>query len=131
MAEHPNVALVRKGYEAFAKADLATIQSLFADDVVWHIGGSNALTGDYKGKDSVLGEFLAKVITLSEGTFKTEVHDIVGNDSHVVALTHATGARAGKGLDLDGLTVFHVSGGKVTEAWSLSTDQSIEDAFWS
>jgi ketosteroid isomerase-like protein len=34
MAEHPNAEVVRRGYSAFANADIEGIQSLFADDVV-------------------------------------------------------------------------------------------------
>ena len=34
MAEHPNVALLRKGFEAFAKRDRATLTELFAENVV-------------------------------------------------------------------------------------------------
>ena len=55
MAEHANAEVVRRGYSAFANADMDGIQSLFADDVVWHIGGRSPLTGDYGGKEAVLG----------------------------------------------------------------------------
>jgi ketosteroid isomerase-like protein len=39
MTEHPNVELTRRGYEAFAKADLAALAELIADDVTWHAQG--------------------------------------------------------------------------------------------
>ena len=40
---HPNEDLIRKGYQAFAAQDMATLNELFADDVVWHAQGRNQL----------------------------------------------------------------------------------------
>ena len=34
MTEHPDVELSRRGYDAFAKGDMATLTELIADDVV-------------------------------------------------------------------------------------------------
>lgn len=51
MSEHPNVALLRSGYAAFATGDMATLDALFADDVVWHVAGRNRLAGAYKGRN--------------------------------------------------------------------------------
>ena len=39
MTEHPNVELTRRGYDAFAKGDLAALSELLADDVTWHVRG--------------------------------------------------------------------------------------------
>ena len=54
---HPNEDLVRRGYAAFSTGDIATLTELFADDLVWHVGGRSPITGDYKGKEAVLGFF--------------------------------------------------------------------------
>ena len=39
VTEHPNVELARRGYDAFAKGDLATLTELIADDATWHALG--------------------------------------------------------------------------------------------
>jgi len=130
MAVHPNEALLRKGYEAFAKADLDTIQGLFADDVVWHIPGKSPIAGTYKGRDEVLG-FLGEVISRSEGTFSLDLHDVLASDDHAVALTRSSAQRQGRTLDVPGTATYHVRDGKVAEAWIFSGDQSAEDEFWS
>ena len=44
---HPNEDLVRRGYEAFATGDMATLNEFFADDVVWHAPGRNELAGTF------------------------------------------------------------------------------------
>ena len=130
MAEHPNVALLRKGYEAFARGDIAAITDLFAEDMVWHVPGNNLISGEHKGRDAVFAVF-AKTMELTGGTFKIDVHDIVANDEHTVSLTRASGSRQGKQLDLGGVDIYHIRNGKVTECWSFTEDQRLDDEFWS
>lgn len=130
MAEHPNVALLRKGYDAFGKGDMATLTELFAEDVVWHMPGRNPVSGVHKGREAVFAAF-AKFAEISGGTLRIDVHDIVANDGHTVAVNRATASRPGKELALLGVDVFHVSNGKITELWSFSEDQRLDDEFWS
>jgi len=131
MADHPNAELVRKGLKAFANRDMGTVGQLFADDIVWHVPGNNPLSGTYKGKDEVFG-FFARLGELSGGSFKLDVHDVVGNDEHVVALVRVSGSRPdGRTLEMPVAQVFHVRDGKVVEFWGTAEDQAKADAFWS
>ncbi len=130
MADHPNAALLRKGYEAFGKGDTATMTELFAEDVVWHLAGNNPLSGVHRGRDTVFAIF-AKTTQLSGGTFKIDLHDVLANDQHAVALTRATASREGKQLNSLDTDVYHVSGGKVTEWWSFVENGRVTDEFWS
>ncbi len=130
MADHPNAELLRKGYEAFDKGDMAVLTGLFAEDVVWHLPGNNPLTGVHRGRDAVFGIF-AKSVELSGGSFKIELHDVLANDEHAVALTRATGSRQGKQLNSLDTNVYHMSNGKITEFWSAAEDQRLTDEFWS
>ena len=68
---------------------------------------------------------------MSDGTYAVDVHDVLANDEHTVALLHATAERGQKRLDQNYAIVFHFQGGKVGEAWELWTDQGACDAFWS
>jgi ketosteroid isomerase-like protein len=131
MAEHPNVGLLRRGYEAFAKGDMATLTELWSEDAVWHAGSGNSpLAGEHTGRDAVFAVF-AKVAELSGGTFGIELHDVLANDEHAVALTRNTGNRQGKQLDSRDIALYHIRNGRVTELWSFSQDQRAEDEFWS
>jgi uncharacterized protein len=130
MAEHPNVTLLRRGYDAFAKSDLETVTTLIAEDAVWHVGGNNQLTGEYKGRDSILGDFFAKMITLTDGTFKSELHDAVANDTHAVALENSSGTRNGKKWEGNDVSVYHIRDGQLAEAWSMTADPVASDEFW-
>ena len=55
--EHPNVTLVREGFAAFARGDMARMDQLLSDDVVWHVGGNSKWAGAYAGKAKVLEYF--------------------------------------------------------------------------
>jgi ketosteroid isomerase-like protein len=127
---HSNEDLARRGYDAFTRGDMEAVSDLFADDIVWHVGGRGPLAGDYRGKDEVLG-FLAKTMELTGGTFRLEIHDVLANDEHVTALLVARGEREGKTLEDRQAHVLHVKGGKVTEYWGHPGDQYAIDEFLS
>jgi ketosteroid isomerase-like protein len=55
--EHPNVTLVREGFAAFERGDMARMDQLLSDDVVWHVGGNSKWAGAYAGKAKVLEYF--------------------------------------------------------------------------
>jgi len=57
-AQHVNVQNARRAYDAFAKGDMQTVGELMADNIVWHVAGGGVISGDYKGKDAVLGFFV-------------------------------------------------------------------------
>jgi len=128
---HPNVQTVREGYAAFAQGDLEALRKeYFAPDIIWHYAGHSLLGGHFHGAEQVL-DWLGKTFELSGGTLTVDVHDIVGNDEHVVALIVVRAARNGKHLNDQGVQVFHLSDGKVTEVWTLPGDQNADDDFWS
>jgi uncharacterized protein len=130
MADHPNVELLRKGYAAYSTGDMDVLNELFADDIVWHIAGRSPVSGDYKGRDQVYG-FFGKLMELSGGTSKIEVHDILANDEHAVALVTGTGTRSGKSFEGNDVHVFHLRNGQVVEFWDSPVDQYAADDFWS
>ena len=65
------------------------------------------------------------------GSFRLELHDVLANDEHVVALVTGTAERDGKALNDNGVQVFHMKGGKVAEQWFNPGDQYAADEFWS
>jgi uncharacterized protein len=127
---HPNEDVVRRGFAAFAAGDTDTMRELFAPDVAWHVAGRHPLAGSFKGVEEVLRHF-GQIQERAGGTYRSEVHDIVGNDQHVFAAFIATAKRAGKSLRDGQILLCHVSDGKVTEAWLLPGDAHLVDDFWS
>jgi ketosteroid isomerase-like protein len=130
MTEHPNVELTRRGYEAFATGDLATLTELIADDVTWNVQGAGPLSGTYHGRDEVFG-FFGRLAQETGGTFRLDVHDVLANDEHAVALCTLSASRGSKSLEMPVANVSHVRGGKITEFWAATADPEASIDFWS
>ena len=126
---HPNEETFRKGYDAFMQGDMDTLSGLVTDDTVWHAPGNNKLSGDYRGKEEVFALF-ARLAQESNGSFKIELHDLLANDEHGVALFTARGEHQGRKLENNGVHVAHIRDGKLAESWLHSTDQQAIDEFW-
>ena len=127
MTDHPNAVTMRAALEAFLRGDMETLAGSIADDVVWHAPGANALSGDFVGKAATLermGKMRASGIQV---TF--DIHDVVGNDEHVVVMVNATVSNA-KGDSATGpqVQIMHVRDGKMAEFWAMNEDQAAVDA---
>jgi ketosteroid isomerase-like protein len=128
---HPNEDLVREGYAAFGRGDVEALQSqFFAPDIRWHFPGQSPFAGHYSGLAEVLG-WLGRSAEVSGGTLRTELHDVIGNDDHVVALVNVRAEREGKTLNDNSVQVFHIRDGKAAEVWTYPADVRAEDEFWS
>jgi ketosteroid isomerase-like protein len=129
---HVNEEFVREGYAKFATGDIEALKSqFFAPEIAWHFPGHNPFSGDVEGVDAVLA-WLGRSVQATGGTFRLELHDVLANDEHAVALVTATAQRdGGRSLDDNSVQVFHIADGKVTEVWTYPADQDASDAFWS
>ena len=63
-------------------------------------------------------------------TIKYELHDVVANDDHAIALGTATATRNGKTLVYRTAEIFHIRDGKATERWAFSDDTAEIVAFF-
>ena len=129
MTDHPNLERARAGYAAFASGDMATLSGFLSDDIVWHSGGDNILTGAYEGKEAVLG-FFGRLMQESGGSFKNDIHDMLANDEHGVALVTSSATRGGVSLESNAVHIFHMRDGVMTEFWSFAEDQGKLDELW-
>jgi uncharacterized protein len=126
---HPSEELIRRGFEAFSKGDAEAFAALLADDVVFHFPGRGPLAGDHRGKDQVLAT-VAKQAELTGGTFRVELHDVLANDEHAVALNVARAERGGRSWEDNAVLVFHIRDGKISEFWLHPGDQYAGDEFF-
>jgi uncharacterized protein len=122
MAEHPSVARIRDLYAAFATGDFAVLNDTFAEELVWHEGGRNQLSGDYRGREAVF-EFFGKFMEVTEGTFRVDLHTVLADDEHGVALVVVTASRGGRTVEVNAVDAMHLRDGKVVEVWTVPTDQ--------
>lgn len=125
-----NADIARRAYTAFLSGDMATMNELMSDDIVWHSPGNNLLSGTYRGKEEVFG-FFAKIAQLTDGPMQMDIHDILASDDHVVALLETRAARGDKSLETKAAHIMHVEDGRVTEFWNFVEDAAVGDEFWS
>ena len=64
----------------------------FAEGLRYHVPGRSPIAGDYEGAAQVV-EFFGRLFELSGGTFRVELHDVVANDQHTVALFNVRAGR--------------------------------------
>lgn len=127
--EHPNVTLVREGFEAVQRGDMGWMEQHLADDVVWHVGGNSKWRGAYQGKGKVLDLFARQTQAMG-GPGSMDIHDILGNDDHVVALgTASASAPDGSSAEWKYVQVFHIRDGKATEVWGMAENDAAVDPF--
>jgi ketosteroid isomerase-like protein len=129
MADHPNAELFRRGYTAFQSGDLDTVRSLFTPDIEWTTPGRNRFAGVRRGVDEVINLFVQQMQE-TNGTFHVDVHDILANDEHAVALATVSGERNGKKLNDRYSHVVHIKNGRVAESWILDENPDAVDEFW-
>ena len=128
---HPNEELVRRGYEAFGEADLATLRSLYAPDAIHVASGDNPFAREYKGIDEILG-YYSKLAELTDDTFTVELESVsVEGDNKAVATHRSRAQRAGKTLDQDEFLTYTFSGGKISRIVESQSDPAAYDEFWS
>ena len=124
-----NVKLIERGFQAFAEGDMETMAEVLSPDVVWHTPGNNQLSGSYRGLEEVFGLF-AKVGELTGGQLTNNVHAVLADDDHAVALVNATSSIGDTTLEAHNVFVYHIANGQVTEAWLSADDQAAADEFW-
>ncbi len=124
-----NIEMARKGYGAFNEAHLDEAMATIHDEILWHIGGDNQFTGDYRGKEAVL-EFFMKYGQLTEGTYEADIHDILASEEHTVVLGTYTATRHGRTHSARFIDVVHPApDGRAKEFWRFPEDAAAEDEF--
>ena len=125
MAEHPSATLIREGLSALNRGDIQAMADMLADDVEWHeIGRAEPI----RGKAALAALYSGAPVPDSEIT--AELHDVVANDDHAIAMVQATARRGGRTFTYRTAEIFHVRDGKVTARWAFSDDTAAINEFF-
>jgi len=123
---HPNGTLLRGLLEAFAARDVRAMETAVDDDVTWHAPGTNRFSGQFRGRTAAMH----RLAQMREAGISTgfDVHDVVANDEHAVALVHLHLEVAdGRRYDQPQVQVAHVREGRIVEFWTMNQDQAVLD----
>ena len=124
-----NEAIVRRIFDAFARKEGFALRGLFAEDAAWNVPGSGVMAGVYRGRDEIF-RFLARLPKETEGTYGSELVDVLSSDGRAAALYRARGSRHGRSLELDQVLLFRIDDGLVREVLALPSDPEAFEAFW-
>ena len=127
---HPNADALRAAFDAQTREDWAAVREAFDDDVVFHVAGTNQFSGTYRGKEDVFQLFERRNESTGS-TVELDIHSIVADDEHAIALITMRAQRAGKRADWRTAGIYHMRDGKIAEAWGFNEDQRVVDEFWS
>jgi ketosteroid isomerase-like protein len=124
-----NEALVRRIFDAFARSEGFALRGLFADDAVWTVPGRGVMAGVSRGRDQIF-RFLARLPKETDGTYGSELLDVLASDERAAAVYRARGTRRGRTLALDQVLLFRIEDGLVREVVALPTDPEAFEEFW-
>jgi len=124
MPEHPNAALARAMLDAMNRGDMQALDGFTSDDIVWHeIGRAEPR----RGKAALRAATAEGAV---DYTITANLHDVVANDEHTIALVEATATRGGRTLTYRVAEVYHIRAGKLVERWAFSDDTAAITAFF-
>ena len=129
MSAARNDAVVRRIFDAFARKQGFALRDLFAADAVWTVPGNGAMGGVYRGREEIF-RFLGRLPKETDGTYSSQLIDVLASDERAAALYRASGERRGERLDLDQVLLFRLEHGLVQEVLALPSDPAAFDAFW-
>jgi len=124
-----NEAIVRRIFDAFARSEGFALRGLFAEDAVWNVPGSGVMAGIYSGRDEIF-RFLARLPKETDGTYGSELVDVLTSDGRAAALYRARGSRHGRTLELEQVLLFRIEDSLVREVLALPSDPDAFEAFW-
>lgn len=122
MGEHTNVQAMRALLDAFNAGDEEKIRAHMADDVKWHMIGGDTVVGLEALAEAMGGR--------DDFTIETDMHDVLGNDEHVIAMVNARVTGGGQTFEYRTAEIVHMKDGKVTERWAFSDDTAAITEFF-
>ncbi|HJP64895.1 MAG TPA: nuclear transport factor 2 family protein [Actinomycetota bacterium] len=127
---HPNEERLQRFLDAYAANDRDAIRDAFAEDAVWHVGGTHRFSGNYEGRNAIL-EYFDRVGAETDRTLHLEPIELMANDDRGAAFLRVSAEREGQRLDVTMAEAFQFDGeGRIREFWAHATDQNAIDAFW-
>src|SRR5919204_533203 len=115
MQEHPGAARGGRFSAPSPRRDGAAVVTALDDDVVWRVGGSSPVAGEYRGRREVI-DFLRMTTQATNGTYRSSLLYALADDERAVAVYRARGSRPdGREIDIEQILLCRVRGGRFLE----------------
>lgn len=128
--ELENIAIVRRGFEAFNAGDVKTLTDLIDPSARWHGPPAGVFGPEYQGRDRIL-PMLAQYASETGGTFHAIPSETAAVGDKVFVREIITGKRNNRSLEQDAVLVFALRQGRVYDVRAYISDPTGFEAFWS
>jgi steroid delta-isomerase-like uncharacterized protein len=128
MSAEENKALARRAWEIVSQDDLDRIEEVYAPDLVWH-EPDQEVRGIEEGK-----QYVSEALTAFPDA-QVSVEDVIAEGDKVVTrytirathqgVTEEYGPPTGKRVELKGITIHRIEGGKIVDEWERYDNLSI------
>jgi ketosteroid isomerase-like protein len=113
------------------KGDIDGYLNACTDDFTFNVPGRSGISGIWVGRQGLYG-LAGKVMTITGGTFREDVEDVLANDRHAVVLARHRFTRDGVSKDYLTAHVYEVRDGKLAACFEQARDgDSFHDAWGS
>src|SRR4051812_10620536 len=134
MADAPEAAgvvdeFLARQREMYAGGDLAAVEDLLAEDIVWHVPGTSPIAGDHRGREAVLRYFTTRR-ELAGGALAVTKHDQISRGDVLVQLADGRAVLGGEEIEWRTAGVYRVAGGRIAEAWLVPLEADAFNAAW-
>jgi ketosteroid isomerase-like protein len=110
-----NVAIVRSGYDAFARGDMAMLLEIFDPEIEWTITDALGLEPHYHGVDAVMGFFGDIPTVWAELHVEPDEYHALGDDRVLALGVHHGRVANGRSVDLPFAHVWTLRNGRATK----------------
>jgi ketosteroid isomerase-like protein len=108
-------SVVQRWLALAGAGDIDGAFALFADDALWSNIGTTRYSGDFRGREEILGRLIGPLFTQLEGGISSEVEAVIADGEHVVVLSRGSAmTREGTPYNNTYAQVFTVRGGRIT-----------------
>jgi YbgC/YbaW family acyl-CoA thioester hydrolase len=115
--------------EMYAGGDLAAVEELLAEDVVWHVPGTSPIAGDYRGREAVSGYFRLRR-ELAGGAIRIAKEGEAHHEEALVQLADGRAPLGGRDVVWRTAGVYRVADSRIAEGWLVPLDQEHFDRVW-
>jgi uncharacterized protein (TIGR02246 family) len=100
---------------AVAERDMESVRDLFAEDATWWLGGELPLSGTWRGREAILGDFLGSIPRLYQPeTISIEITSLIAEGDFVaMEWTSRALTTAGEAYENQCAGVFTVRDGRI------------------
>ena len=126
---HPLETLIREAYAAFGRGDVDGYLEACTETFEFHVPGNGAIAGTYAARDGIYA-LAGRAMTITGGTFREDVEDVLANDEHAVVLARHRFTREGQSKDYRTAHVYEINGGKLARCFEQPRDPAAFADAW-